>query len=189
MIRPITINLFGGPGSGKSTASAAVFSLLKMHEINAELVTEFAKDLTWEERFKTLSNQYYIWGKQHNRMWRIRDKVDVIVTDSPLLLSIIYGEEKPTCFKETVLHSFNDGFDNVNYVLTRSKAFNKCGRTRNEEESKKLDLITTEMLNSYKIGFRTVPGNYTGANIIIKDALKRLGKKIKLELSLITKGE
>jgi adenylylsulfate kinase-like enzyme len=39
------INLFGGPGTGKSTLAAALFTDLKMKGINAELVTEFAKDL------------------------------------------------------------------------------------------------------------------------------------------------
>ena len=51
MNNSLTVNLFGGPGTGKSTTSAAVFSLLKMHGVNAELITEFAKDLTWEKRY------------------------------------------------------------------------------------------------------------------------------------------
>ena len=40
----ILANLFGAPGAGKSTGAAYVFSKLKMAGINAELVTEFAKD-------------------------------------------------------------------------------------------------------------------------------------------------
>lgn len=50
MNNPIVINLFGAPGAGKSVASAYIFSKLKMKNINCELVTEFAKDLTWEKR-------------------------------------------------------------------------------------------------------------------------------------------
>lgn len=40
------INLFGVPGSGKSTGVAYIyiFSKLKMKGINAELVTEFTKE-------------------------------------------------------------------------------------------------------------------------------------------------
>lgn len=37
----IIVNLFGTPGAGKSTGAAYVFSQLKMHGINCELVTEF----------------------------------------------------------------------------------------------------------------------------------------------------
>lgn len=42
----LVVNLFGGPGSGKSTGAAYVFARLKMLGYNAELVTEFAKDKT-----------------------------------------------------------------------------------------------------------------------------------------------
>lgn len=42
----IYVNLYGGPGSGKSTTAAGVVSQLKLLSINAELVTEYAKDLT-----------------------------------------------------------------------------------------------------------------------------------------------
>ena len=44
----LVVNLFGAPGAGKSTGAAYIFSQLKMAGINAELVTEFAKDKVWE---------------------------------------------------------------------------------------------------------------------------------------------
>lgn len=44
--RALIINLFGRPGSGKSTGAAYIFSKLKMHDIDAELVTESTKDKT-----------------------------------------------------------------------------------------------------------------------------------------------
>ena len=40
----IVVNLFGVPSAGKSTGAAYIFSKLKMAGINAELITEFAKD-------------------------------------------------------------------------------------------------------------------------------------------------
>ena len=42
------VNLFGAPGAGKSTGAAYIFSKLKLAGVNAELVTEFAKDKVWE---------------------------------------------------------------------------------------------------------------------------------------------
>lgn len=57
------INLFGGPGCGKSTGAAYIFSLLKMKGMNVELVTEFAKDKTWEHNSKALTCQPYVFGK------------------------------------------------------------------------------------------------------------------------------
>ena len=43
MKKSLIINLYGGPGSGKSTCAAYIFSQLKMHNINAELITEQTK--------------------------------------------------------------------------------------------------------------------------------------------------
>lgn len=53
----LIINLFGAPGAGKSTGAAYIFSKLKMLGVNAELVTEFAKDKVWENNTEVLSNQ------------------------------------------------------------------------------------------------------------------------------------
>ena len=84
----ILVNLFGAPGAGKSTGAAYIFSQLKMAGINAELVTEFAKDKVWEESKEPFNNQAYIFGQQYFRISRCADKVDVIVTDSPPLAFI-----------------------------------------------------------------------------------------------------
>ena len=89
----ILVNLFGSPGTGKSTGAAYIFSQLKMRGINAELVTEFAKDKVWEESKAVFNNQAYIFGKQYFRISRCADKVDVVITDSPLLLSLVYNND------------------------------------------------------------------------------------------------
>ena len=89
----LIVNLYGAPGAGKSTGAAYVFSQLKMRGINAELVTEFAKDKVWEESKAVFQNQAYIFGKQYFRISRVQDKVDVVITDSPILLSPFYAND------------------------------------------------------------------------------------------------
>ena len=54
--KPICICLYASPSSGKSTMAANVFSKLKMLGINCELVTEFAKDLVWDNSMTELSD-------------------------------------------------------------------------------------------------------------------------------------
>ena len=63
----LVVNLFGVPGAGKSTGAAYVFSKLKMKGINAELVTEFAKDIVpsqqkWTQKSfkKRNESQYFV---------------------------------------------------------------------------------------------------------------------------------
>ena len=58
----LIVSLCGQPGVGKSTGSAYVFSKLKMAGVNAELVTEFAKDKVRERNEKALKNQAYVFG-------------------------------------------------------------------------------------------------------------------------------
>ena len=53
-----------------------------MNNVDCELVTEFAKDKVWEESTEVFKCQPYIFAKQLFRQSRVKDKVDVIVTDS-----------------------------------------------------------------------------------------------------------
>ena len=54
MKKSIVVNLFAGPGAGKSTGATYIFSKLKMLGIDAEYVSEFAKDKVWEENERVL---------------------------------------------------------------------------------------------------------------------------------------
>ena len=84
------VNICGGPGVGKSTIASGIFSELKRRQISCELVSEYAKEVTWEETHKLLENQIHIFAEQFRRQWRLVDKVAYIVTDSPLILNSIY---------------------------------------------------------------------------------------------------
>lgn len=77
-----------------------------------------------------------MFGKQSFKMGRVRDKVQVMVVDSPLLLSIIYNNDENLGhdFDETVWNMFNS-YDNRNYLLTRKHTYEDEGRFQNEEEA------------------------------------------------------
>lgn len=146
------INFFGGPCSGKSTISSLVFYNLKSMHLECELVTEYAKDLVWEESFKKLKNQIYVFGKQHNRIWKLLDKVDYIVTDSSILNSIIYDLDNNEKLQELIIYEFNK-LNNLNFFLNRKFNYNSKGRIQTEEESIQLDNKIKETLNNNKIDF------------------------------------
>jgi nicotinamide riboside kinase len=138
MNKPIVVNLYGGPGSGKSTVAAKVFAKLKEQNVNVELITEYAKDLTWQESFNVLKNQIYVFAKQHHRLWRVRDKVDVIVTDSPLLISLVYGAKYGNTFKKFVQEEYNL-YNNLNVLLRRPEYYQSHGRTQTYEQAVEID--------------------------------------------------
>ena len=177
MKKPIVVNLFGAPGAGKSTIAAQIFFLLKTYGVNAELVTEFAKDKTWEHNLKALGVQEYVFGKQSYRLARCRDDVEVIVTDSPLPLSIIYNHnealDKDGHFSQVVLNIFNT-YNNCNYVLKRVKPYNPKGRNQTEEESDALFAPILDLLHDLKIPFEIRNGDEETGAAIAKDVLDRV---------------
>jgi len=130
----LVVCLYGGPGSGKSTMSAGIFFELKTRGINCELVSEFCKDLTWEERHDTIRDQIYIFGKQFHRLFRLLGKVDVIITDSPILLTPVYDGEHRRSLRNLVVEEHRKMWT-YNVFIKRKKTFNPKGRKQNEEDS------------------------------------------------------
>ena len=182
---PIVINLFGGPGCGKSTTAAAVFSLLKLHSVETELITEFAKDLVWEERFHTFKNQHYLFGKQHHRLWRVGDKVDVMVTDSPIFLSLIYRKELYSdAFRKVVLEEFN-AYNNINFFLNRIKPYNEVGRNQTKKEAKQIDREIIKDLDKHSIDYFIINSDIMAPNLITEKILHLFNKEIKYKLNTV----
>lgn len=165
----IIINLLAGPGAGKSTTAAGIFTLLKLHDgIHCELVTEFAKDLVWEERFHTFENQFYLFAKQQHRVWRVANKVDIVITDSPILLSNIYGKHynrycANDSFYDYVLTEFKR-YNNLNLFIERKKAYADYGRNESFDEAQKVDRKIKDYLNKENIEYHSINGNIEGIN-------------------------
>jgi hypothetical protein len=164
----LVCNLVAGPGAGKSTTAAGVFHELKMRGYNAEYVQEYAKDITWEDASRKLENQVYILGKQWHRLWRVATKVDIVVTDCPLFLSLVYGEGEPQCFKDLVLYLHGQN-DNLNYFVDRKKKYNPLGRNQTELEARAIDESVIRLLDEYEIPHLRIPGDSTAVGRIVYD--------------------
>lgn len=147
----LVVNLYGGPGTGKSTNAAFVFAKLKSLGYNAEIVTEYAKDLTWEERKFALQVQPYVLGKQLMRLERLRDKVEVVVTDSPILLAAIYGEGYGPTWMQFI-KEVHESFKTLDVFLRRNPEahpYNPKGRWQTENEAMDLDFRIQMMLDNW----------------------------------------
>ncbi len=169
------VNLFAQPGAGKSTGAAYIFAKLKMAGVNAELITEFAKDKVWEGNKEVFKNQAYLFGKQYYRMSRCRDKVDVLVTDSPLLLSILYNSDETLGepFNEVVANVFKS-FNNINCFLHRVKPYNPKGRHQSEEEANALIPILRNILTKYNVSYDEYDGDEYNYDRIVDKVLRHL---------------
>lgn len=125
---------------------------MKNSGLSVELVTEYAKDLTWEGRFDLLTDQLYILAKQNRRLQRLQGQVDFVVTDSPLLLSYHYvtPEYLPLHFKNLVLELWNQ-YDNHNIKINRVKPYVQKGRSQTQEQAVEIDTKINEMLTKLDI--------------------------------------
>lgn len=163
-MKTLVINLFGGPGSGKSTGAAYIFSQLKTKGFDCELVTEFAKDKVWEDNKEVFKNQFYITGKQSFKISRCNGKVNIIITDSPILLGAIYTDSE--IFKAAVLEEFNK-YRNLNFFIRRQKDYNPNGRNQTEEEAKSIDVKIANYLKENKIDNFYASGTIPGYDSIV----------------------
>jgi hypothetical protein len=146
--RTLVVNFFSGPGVGKSTMAAGVFYELKMAGIECELALEYAKDKVWEQSYAVLDNQLYITSKQYHRLKILNRKVQVIITDSPLLLGLYYGKKDREEFKNLVISLHNE-FESLNIFLERIYDYNLNGRIQTEEEAKEIDNEITSITDKY----------------------------------------
>lgn len=165
------INLYGGPGTGKSTTAALLYGEMKQKGINCELVTEYAKDVVWWEAEAKLKNQIYVFAKQHSRIFRLLDKVDYIITDSPLLLSCFYGRHESEEFHNLIKHEVNS-HDNIHIFLNRCKKYNPIGRMQTEDEARYIDIQIISMLQGNDIDFSIFDAGKGVVSTIMNKVLK-----------------
>lgn len=156
-MKTIVINLIGGPGSGKSVCAAELFAFIKKAGRSCEVAWEFAKDKVFEESLRVLDDQVYVFGKMYHKIKRLEGKVEVIITDSPLPISLYYNQEESEFFDKFVVEQYKK-FDNLMYFIERNDwSYEQNGRTQSFEEAKEIDKRLRDLMRKYDIPFRSVP--------------------------------
>lgn len=169
------INLYGGPGTGKSVLAAELFATMKKKGISVELVTEKAKSLTYSKDYKTLHDQLLVFATQHHKVFKLVGQVDYAIVDSPLLLNLVY-------FKDDLPYDYNlfsrlvlqvdSHYRTHNFYLERSEDFvyQEYGRNESSKEALEKDDEILETLIAYGIKHSVV--DYKNASSCI---MKRVG--------------
>lgn len=174
----LIVNLYGAPGSGKSTTRADIFRQLKSAGINCEEVYETAKKLTWAKRDKELTCQPYIFAKQLRDIEVLLGQVDVIITDSPLLLARYYTNKYspgkyPNSFLNLVAEQ-SEMFENLNYFIDRTAVYNPSGRNQTEDQANAVGHELLSMLDELGVSYKRMPGQEGTADIIVDDILFKI---------------
>lgn len=155
----IRINLYGGPGSGKSTLSALLFAELKLRQKKVELVREYAKEMVYQDYdMHNLRNpiRIFILAEQMRRESILHDKVDFLITDSPVLIAAYYYNNIHAIELAKEMLYPNE----YHFFIKRDDElpFEKYGRSHDEDEAKRIDDEMKKFLNQEKIVFYEIGG-------------------------------
>lgn len=173
--KTIVVNLFGGPGRGKSALCAGLFYSFKKDGIDCEIAWEYAKGKVWEGSMGTLENQLYMFAKQQHQLFRLEGKVQVVITDAPLLISAVYDETHDPVFLSLIESRFNR-YTNLNYLLLDKFSYNENGRLQTESGS---DLKHDEIIQL----LRDKNIEYTGINQSMPDTCETILADVKAKIS------
>ena len=135
------INLIAGPGAAKSTLGAGLFHHAKRTGYNVEFVSEYAKDMVWEQRANVLDDQLYILSKQRRRLDRLRESVDYVITDTSLFLCMFYARNDYFKSFFPLVKEVFDSFDNFNVWVQRPgrETYSETGRRQTYAEAVEID--------------------------------------------------
>jgi len=175
-LRTRVLNFFSGPGAGKSTTKAGTFFELKCAGAKAAQIEEYATERSFAEDWETLANQRKVLCKQEKRQRRLLGKVNWIVTDSPIVLSCLYGRNEfaTSEFRQEVWEKFN-AYENVNIWVDRVKPYQLYGRHHSEDEARELDVQLRQLIGE-QIHFVT-PGDQDAPRRVI-EFLKQTFKSV-----------
>ena len=138
------INLWAGPGAGKSSLASVIFSSLKKEGVVVELITEYIKKWAYEKKNTSSFDQLYVFAKQlHSEDLILRSGVDHIISDSPILMQTYYAKKYNfPCLNSLIdiAFEFEKKFNSLNIFLDREGVeYQELGRYENFDEAKEAD--------------------------------------------------
>ena len=172
------INLFGGPGIGKTVLAADLFSILAKRGHNTELILEYAKSCFYENRMNILKeDQFYVLAKQHRSIARLKNhNVEYVVVDGPMEMSAAYNN--PDNFDQPLIEQtikyLHSNYKCLNVLLERNPAygFNPVGRyQKNMDEAIKYDTMVVDTLKSLGLPYISHINNVDIIPFILKYAV------------------
>ena len=155
----LVVNLIGGPGTGKSILASEIFSNLKRNNVTCDVAWEYIKRKLREKALKVVQSQLYLFGKQQFQLFSMKDEVEVVITDAPLLLFSYYDKTRCPFLKKMVLNEYNK-YNNLLYFIERdlSVDYETEGRYQDLEGAKQVDSELKAFLDENKIEYKIIKG-------------------------------
>ncbi len=138
------VNLYSGPGSGKSVATAWLWSELKIAGYSIEHVPEWVKRWAYEKRPIESFDEIYSFAKQMSKEeLYLKAGVDLIISDSPLVMVGAYSEKHENLFSDelfSLARKFESIYPSINLFINRGDIeYQTAGRYETYEQALKMD--------------------------------------------------
>ncbi len=153
------INLFAGPGTGKSVTSSVLYGMLSLAGYAVQYVPEFAKFATYSKNTAALSDQIYMFGKQENRLHVLKDgDLDFVIMDGPLPLALLYAPDAYYAHYEPLVMEVFSSYENINFFLERNTSipYQQNGRSQDPKTAEELCERTRNILVRHDVPFESV---------------------------------
>lgn len=152
------INLFSGAGGGKSITATNVRAQLGFKGHDIELVDEVIKDWTYIPRIPKDCDSFFLQaGQIQKEDIRLRAGVDLIVSDSPLMLQYFYAFYHKVPLQEPMRLAaleFEELYPSLNIFIDREdKFYDEVGRYEKLPEAKRIDCLIKGVLVKNKTSF------------------------------------
>lgn len=148
------INLWAGPGAGKSTTAAHLFALMKARGHKVELLTEYAKECVYAGDEESLRDPLWIFANSARRLARLEGKVEWAILDSPLPLCLAYARAP---WLEAAIREHFGRYDNRDFFIRRVKPYQTYGRReRTVDEARAKDAAVADVMLEF-VGSNYVP--------------------------------
>lgn len=154
--------LYGGPGSGKSTASAWLYSELKRSGKDVELIREYVKNWAYEKITPSDFDPIYIFGKQSYAEGRLlRRGVKLLVVECPLHLCAFYakiGRMPGAKHLASLAEEFDEKYPAAHIFLDRGNIpYDDKGRYQDEKAAAKIDADMSQFLLKHHVNLISIP--------------------------------
>jgi len=176
-LKQYVVNIFGGPCAGKTANMLLVAGKMKKRGVKIEFADEWIKGKVYDKSPYPFADQFYTFSKQRKKLLeRLAEKrLEVIVTDSPILLSAVYLQKPDELFEKLILREFNNS-NNINIYLQRSDEYeyDPVGRNQDEEGAKEVDVDIKKYLDEHDVPYISVLSRNDAEDEILDIIMKHI---------------